>query len=378
MKLPTLVLTAAAFTLLLSFPAPAQDEAPPAEEFKITSELLTAFWGREMTIEAGVVLPPAHDPSSKYLVCYNIHGFGGSHRGAWRRAARLREGMLDGTTPVMIYVYLNAQFPMGHHEFADSVNNGPWGKALIEEFIPALEKRFGGFGEPGARFLTGHSSGGWSSLWLQVTYPEFFGGTWSTAPDSADFRDFTGIDIYDDENAYFDEDGNERPLVRRGTQEVMSFRAYAMREAERRPLGGQMYSFDAVFSPRAVDGTPMKLFDRETGVIDKEVAEAWKKYDIGLILREQWATLGPKLKGKIRVWCGTLDTFHLDGAARLLQWDLAQLGSDAEILLVEGRDHGDIFRPHPDLWPRGMMHRIHWDMAKAGERFFPQPHSGEL
>ena len=59
----------------------------------------------------------------------------------------------------MIYVFLNARCALGHHEFADSVNNGPWGEALTTEFIPALEKEFGAFGAPRGRFLTGHSSG---------------------------------------------------------------------------------------------------------------------------------------------------------------------------------------------------------------------------
>ncbi len=37
---------------------------------------------------------------------------------------------------------------------------------------------------------SGHSSGGWSSLWLQIEHPEVFGGVWSLAPDPVDFRDF--------------------------------------------------------------------------------------------------------------------------------------------------------------------------------------------
>ena len=97
--------------------------------------------------------------------------------------------MVEREYPRLLYVYLNAQFPLGHHEFADSVNNGPWGKALTTEFIPQLEAKYGAAATPAGRFLTGHSSGGWSSLWLQVNYPEFFGGVWSTAPDPVDFRD---------------------------------------------------------------------------------------------------------------------------------------------------------------------------------------------
>jgi hypothetical protein len=106
----------------------------------------------------------------------------------------------------------------------------------------------------------------------------------------------------------------------------------------------------------------MRLFDWKSGAIDTFVADAWRKYDISLILQENWKTLGPKLKGKVHVWIGTIDTFRLEGATTLLKEELGKLGSDADILLVEGRDHGSLFAPQPELWPKGMMTRIHNEM----------------
>lgn len=342
------------------------------ELFEIESKLLTEFWGRPMKIQAGVVLPPAHDVSQRDTpVCYSIHGFGGSHRRAWRSGEQLRKSMRENGYPKMLYVFLNAQFPLGHHEFADSVNNGPWGQALIEEFIPQLEIKYGAAAVPKGRFLTGHSSGGWSSLWLQVTYPEFFGGVWSTAPDSVDFRDFTGIDVYSFENAYVDHLGKDIPLVRRNGEWAMTLKKFAQNEYARSDYGGQFASFDAVFSPRAEDGRPMKLFDRETGKIDREVAETWRKYDISLILKNNWEQLEPHLRGKLHVYMGTIDTFRLEGALKLMKLELEALQSDAEILLVDGRDHGTLFQPHSKLWPEGMLPHIHkmmrasWDNTLA-------------
>ena len=339
------------------------------ELFEIESKLLTEFWGRPMVIQAGVVLPPGHDASRHDTpVCYSIHGFGGSHQEAWGAGARLRTAMSTREYPEMLYVYLNAQFPMGHHEFADSVNNGPWGKALTTEFIPQLEATYGAAATSTGRFLTGHSSGGWSSLWLQVNYPEFFGGVWSTAPDSVDFRDFTGINVYSFENAYVDPQGTEIPLVRQGEKWVMILKTYAQQEYAKSDYGGQFASFDAVFSPRAADGRPMKLFDRETGKIDRETAEAWRKYDISLILKNDWDRLGPLLSGKLHIYMGTLDTYRLEGALKLMKADLEAIQSDAEILLVEGRDHGTLFRSHPELWPEGMLPHIHKAMRASWDR----------
>ena len=107
--------------------------------------------------------------------------------------------------------------------------------------------------------------------------------------------------------------------------------------------GGQIASFEA-FSPKGPDGRPMPIFDRDTGRIDPAVQKAWEKYDISRILRANWKTLGPKLRGKLHVFCGTADTFHLDEALRLLDVELKKLGSNARIEFLEGRTHFDLYK----------------------------------
>lgn len=331
---------------------------------RLASKRLTSFWGRPMFVEAGVVEPPDFDVAKERLpVCYSIHGFGGSHRSAWRAADSLRKQIAEEKRPRMLYVFLNAQFPLGHHEFADSVNNGPWGSALTDEFIPALEAKYGAVGKPEGRFLTGHSSGGWSSLWLQVTYPDFFGGTWSTAPDSIDFRDFTGIDIYGFDNAYTSPEGETIPLVRDSKNGGwrMTLKEYAQGEHKKREYGGQFASFDAVFSPRGEDGRPMKLFDRETGLINRDVLPSWERYDIVLQLKRRWEELADKLAGKLHIYIGDEDTFRLEGAVKLAKAELEMLGSDAEIVIIPKRNHGTIMAPHP-RWPEGLLSHIHGRM----------------
>ncbi len=351
--------------LLLALSSSAYGQQPRPEDtefakyFSVRSELLSEHWGRDIYIEAGITLPPDYDPSERLPICINIHGFGGSYRTPWRSGQRLAESIRDSDYPRMIYVYPMGQFEYGHHEFADSEFNGPWGEAFVTEFIPALEERFGAWGAPEGRMLCGHSSGGWSSLWLQVTYPDFFGGTWSTAPDPVDFRDFTGINIYEWENAYTDPEGETIYLVRRDGEWNTSFRDFTQREFSRRAFGGQIASFDAVFSPVGPDGNYLPMFDHETGEIDRAVARAWEKYDISLILRRNWDTLGPKLEGKLHIYCGLWDTFRLEGAVILLKKELEKLGSDAEIVLVEKRNHGTLGRPHEELWPDGLYPMIH-------------------
>ena len=304
---------------------------------EIESKLLSDFHKRPIKLRAGIALPKgyAEAVAKKYPVLYEIPGFSGNHYGAFAQRTEL-----DGVD--FLYVVLDPNCRLGHHVFADSANNGPCGKALIEELIPAIERKYRAIPAPAARLLTGHSSGGWSSLWLQVTYPDFFGGVWSTAPDPVDFRDFQMIDLYKPGNNMFtDEAGKPRPIMRQGTDAVLFYKGFSDME-EVMGHGGQLRSFEAVFSPRGADGQPTKLWDRKTGAIDTTVAKEWEKYDIRLVLERNWKTLGPKLTGKIHVYMGEADTFYLEGATRLLQKSLKQLGSDAVVELFPGKNHGTL------------------------------------
>jgi S-formylglutathione hydrolase FrmB len=319
-----------------------------ARLIEFESPMLSAFWGRPISMQASVILPPSYDKAKtqRYPTVYSVSGYGGSHLGALRGAANLSKGMAEGRWPEMIYVYLNAKCPLGHHVFADSANNGPWGTALTREFIPYIEKQFRMDARPSGRFLTGHSSGGWTTLWVMVTHPDFFGGTWSTSPDPADFRNFTGPDLtaYPPNNFYRDAAGKPYPLVRMDGKELMSLEQYSRQERVLGYYGGQIASFEAVFSPKGPDGQPMPIFDRDTGKVDPAVQRAWEKYDISRLLRANWKTLGPKLRGKLHIICGTADTFHLDEPLRMLEAELKKLGSDAKIEFLEGRTHFDLYK----------------------------------
>ncbi len=332
--------TAGTITLKLDQVQPerAFKESPNVKLVDIPSPLLTKFHGKPVRMRAGVVLPPsfAEQPRRSYPVVYEITGFGGNHFAA-QRAAERKAWDVAGTE--MIWVVLDANCRLGHHVFADSENNGPVGQALIRELIPHIEKTFRG---NGTRFTTGHSSGGWSSLWLQVAYPDTFAGCWSTAPDPVDFRDFQKVNIYEaNANLFKDAEGNRRPLARTMGKPTLHYQPFSDMEAFM-GRGGQLGSFEAVFSPRGVDFKPMKLWDRQTGALDPFVAKQWEKYDIRLLLERNWKTLGPKLRGKIHVFMGDEDTFYLDGATRLLKQSQAALGSDAVIELFPGRHHGNL------------------------------------
>ena len=335
-------------------------ESEHAKLVDFESPLLSKFHGQSIHHRAAVVVPSsyARDLTRKYPVIYEIPGFGGNIGGAGS-AAVLNRTSVAGVD--MIYVILDPSCYWGHHVFADSANNGPRGQALIEELIPYIEQHFRAEPDPSARFVTGHSSGGWSSLWLQVRYPDFFGGVWSTAPDPVDFRDFQQIDLYaPGVNMFTDSAGRPRPLARRGQQPTVYYKPFSDMEVVM-GHGGQLQSFEAVFGPRGDDGTPVKLWDRKTGRVDPTVAKSWEPYDIRLRLERNWPTLGPKLAGKLHVYMGSLDTYYLNGATVLLKESLAKLGSDAVVEIFPGKDHGS-------LMTLELRRRIAKEMADAYQK----------
>ena len=140
-----------ALTLAQVVPPPADplagrpDVVSALKPLDFVSPVLTQFWGRDIHIRGWVLLPPGYEshPTEKYPTVYFTHGFGGTLPGLRARYAPiLYDRMKQGKMPEMIWVLLDESSPTGTHEFADGVNNGPWGKALTTELIPHIEAEY--------------------------------------------------------------------------------------------------------------------------------------------------------------------------------------------------------------------------------------------
>lgn len=346
-----------------------QETSANAARVNIPSHALTAFHGRAVGVRAYILTPPGYAAGAeRYPTVFRTEGFGANFNGLSSSVEQVWQDMVAGKHPPMIWIFLDHSGPTGTHEFADSANNGPWGQALTEEFIPWLDAHYRT--DPAARFAIGHSSGGWSALWLQVRYPKLFAGAWPLAPDPVDFHNFTNVDIYaPGANAYRNADGSPVALQRvyRSTNTV-PFRAYAELEDLLGDHGGQLSSFDWVFSPKGPDGKPTPLFDHKSGAVDPKVAAYWRdNYDISHIIRRDWARLKPDLDGKIHLWVGTLDTYHLEGAARLLKATLDDLGATSDFHFIEGADHSTFtvdIAPNGAVEFGGLERRLAWQMYR--------------
>jgi S-formylglutathione hydrolase FrmB len=250
------------------------------------------------------------------------------------------------------------------------VNDGPWGTALTAEFIPWIEKKYRMDARRDGRFVQGHSSGGWASLQLEVNYPKVFGGTWSTSPDPSDFHDFTGIDLYSDHaNVYHRPDGSPYPIMRDKGKVLATAEQFSRLEQVLGPYGGQMTSFDWVFSPKSASGAPEAMFDRKTGDVDPKVMAYWQEHwDLAHVVTTHWAERGADLKGRIHVYVGTADTFYLDGAAHKFEAVLQGLGAGAHFTYIPDRTHFDLYGVGDDR--QGLFDEIGqqmWDVARPGK-----------
>jgi hypothetical protein len=209
----------------------------------------------------------------------------------------------------------------------NSANNGPYGDAIMQELIPHIEQEFRGIGEGWARFTYGGSTGGWEAMAVQVFYPDDFNGAYVACPDPIDFRAFTVVNLYEDENAYWIESDFKR-TPRPGRRDYLGHVSATLEEmghleavlGSKTRSGQQWDVWESVYSPVGDDGYPRRIWDKITGDIDHEVADYWREnYDLVHILRRDWATLGPKLAGKLHIYVGEMDNYYLNNAVYLAE-----------------------------------------------------------
>ena len=303
---------------------------PFVKTVEIKSKYLSDFFGKPKYLKASILLPSGYfdNPGKEYPVCYRVPGLNGRYDAI--------NGMMENkdftgwwfskNTPRVIYVFLDSQGPYGDTYQVDSDNNGPCGKALTEELIPAVEKMVNYKPATHMRYLAGRSTGGWVVLGLQIFYPDFFDGAWAYSPDPVDFEHYGLINIYQDASVFYNRYGFLQP----GRRTIYGEPVFSMKDwiagenvnsrtGDYRISGGQFGAYNAVFGPKGEDGLPSLMFDPVTGKINYDIARQWEKYDLKKVLEKNWATLGPKLQGKIWIWMGDMDGLYSNVATRFLQ-----------------------------------------------------------
>jgi hypothetical protein len=323
---------------------------------KIQSELLTRFWGRPMYLSANVLVPEGFDthPEVHYPVIISEDHFNGDFAGfrteppdpnlkpdyserfhisgynriQQQEAYKFYQQWSGPGFPRVLIAEINHANPYYDDSYAvNSANLGPYGDAIETELIPAIEKQFRGIGQGWARFAYGGSTGGWESMAVQMFYPDHYNGAFIACPDPVDFRSFITANLYQDKNAFYMQGAHAdipqpgmRDYLGRTLITMQGVNQYELALGSRGRSGEQFDIWQAVYSPVGKDGYPQPIFDKETGVIDPAVAAYWKEhYDLSAILQRDWATLGPKLQGKLNVYVGSADTYFLTDAVYYLE-----------------------------------------------------------
>lgn len=338
---------------------------PPIEEpedtewikhIKMKSNLLSEFWGRDMYLGAHVLLPKGFEehPEAHYPLMI-FHGHFPSDFGGFRTTPPDPDMEPDysarfGVSGYNIiqqqeaynqylqwisedfprFIIIEIQHPTPYYDDSYAVNSasqGPYGDAITYELIPHIEEQFRGIGEGWARFLYGGSTGGWEALAVQVKYPDEYNGCFAACPDPIDFREYCLNDIYEDDNAYYYPSAHKK-VLKPGHRDYLGNVSSSIRDSNWKELalgdksrsGQQFDIWEATYSPQGEDGYPVRLWDKYTGEIDHEVAEYWKEnYDLRHILERDWDKLGPKLQGKIHIYCGDMDNYYMNNAVYLME-----------------------------------------------------------
>jgi hypothetical protein len=337
-------------------PVPVPADTKYVRHLRIRSEVLTKFWGRPMFLSALVLVPEGFDehPDARFpLMIFHDHfvsGFddfrttppdpdlkpdysdrfhlAGYNRIQQQEAYKFYQQWVAPDFPRVLVVKFQHANPFYDDSYAvNSANVGPYGDAIENELVPAIEKQFHGIGQGWARFVYGGSTGGWEALAVQVFYPDHYNGAFAACPDPIDFHEFTNVDLYEDKNAFFLEGAHKRveqPAMRDylghtliTTREV---NGYELALGDHGRSGEQFDIWQAVYGPVGEDGYPAEIFNKETGEIDHSVANYWREhYDLEAILERDWAKLGPQLAGKIHIYVGADDTYFLNDAVYRMQ-----------------------------------------------------------
>jgi len=332
-------------------PIPTPADTKYIRHIRIQSAALTKFWGRPMFLSALVLVPEGFDdhPNARFpLILFHDHfvsdfsdfrttppdpdlkpdfserfHLAGYNRIQQQEAYKFYQQWTAPGFPRVLIVKIQHANPFYDDSYAvNSANVGPYGDAIENELIPAIEKRFHAIGQGWARFAYGGSTGGWEALAVQVFYPDHYNGAFAACPDPIDFHAFTNIDLYNDKNAFFVEGAHKREAQSAmrdylghtfiTTQEI---NGYELALGDHGRSGEQFDIWQAVYGPVGADGYPQPIFDKVTGDIDHTVAEYWRQhYDLEAILERNWGKLGPELAGKIHIYVGSDDTYFLNYA----------------------------------------------------------------
>ena len=275
--------------------------------------------------EIPVYLPPSYasDGRRRFPVVLVLAGYTGTGRmllneRTWVDALDARmDRLIDaGSCGEMILVMPDCMTRLGGSQYLDSPAHGRYESYLVDELLPAIERRYRTLPSPRHFGVAGKSSGGYGALVLAFRHPDRFAAAASHSGDSAfehcylpDFAPTVrALDAHQGSIARFLEAFERKP--KKSSEEMTAIMTIAMAAA---------YSPD----PSAELGIALP-FSWPTGEIVPEVWRRWLDWD-PVRMAER---MGEQIRGLRAVFldCGLRDEFRLYLGARQVAARLRALG----------------------------------------------------
>ena len=164
------------------------------------------------------------------------------------------------------------------------------------------------------------------------------------------------INLYEDKNAFYLRGRAQAAWRSRSMRDYLGhtsdhdsgdMNAYELALGTHGRSGEQFDIWQAVYGPVGADGYPaadLRQRDRRDRSQGRRVLD--EHYDLRRSSRRDWATLGPKLQGKIHIYVGSADTYFLNDAVYL------HGGLSEEQRRIPLRRRGEVRRPRRALLER--------------------------
>jgi hypothetical protein len=240
-------------------------------------------------------------PRTRLSARFNLRGY---NRIQQELAHQFYKDWTGPDFPRVLLIEIRHPTPYYDDSYAvNSANQGPYGDAIMYELIPEVEKRFRGLGQGWARITYGGSTGGWEAMAVQVFYPDEFNGAFAACPDPIDFRAYTVLNLYEDDQRVLPHEPVEahaasgEPQLPRPREHHAGADESARNGARLQgTLGGSVgYLAGHLLTGGTRRLSPADLGQEATGVIDKEVAAYWREnYDLSYILRARLGHARPQ------------------------------------------------------------------------------------
>ena len=323
------------------------DLAGRLDQDVITSELLRGNpLGDPAERPIWVYVPPGYDDSDeRYPAVYVIQGYTG-HVTMWANRAAYRQPFIEtadavfagGDVPRCIVVYVDAWTAYGGSQFVDSPGTGRYHSYLCDEVVPWVDARYRTVATPGARAVSGKSSGGFGAMITPMLRPDLFGA----------FATHAGDALY--EYCYLNEFAKATRALRAYDHDIFAwwkdFQSRVAFTKEEDMLLTLVLGCTAAFSADP-DGTPRLPFDPRSGQLIPELWDRWLAWDPIRMVDDH----AEALRSLRAVWidAGTRDEWFLDLGAEAFRAGLERIGVPDERVFFElfPAAHGGIDYRYP-------------------------------